>query len=86
MKALPYEYKVRDPIHGLIPLSHTEVKLTNTMAFQRLRRIRQLAMAFLVYPGTLHTRFDHSLNVMHIARRIYDRPKQFINTYSVVCC
>ena len=68
-------YEIRDPIHGFIALSEKEVNLINTRAFQRLRRIRQLAMAFLVYPGTLHTRFDHSIGVMHIAGRICDRLK-----------
>ena len=71
MQVLPYE--IRDPIHGLIALSQKEMDLINTKAFQRLRRIRQLAMAFLVYPGTLHTRFDHSIGVMHIAGRICNR-------------
>ena len=69
-------YEIRDPIHGFIALSQQEVNLINTRAFQRLRRIRQLAMAFLVYPGTLHTRFDHSIGVMHIAGRICDRLKR----------
>ena len=69
-------YAVRDPIHGLIELSKKEVELINTRVFQRLRRIRQLAMAFLVYPGTLHTRFDHSIGVMHIAGQICNRLKQ----------
>ena len=75
MQVPPYE--IRDPIHGLIALLPKEIDLINTKAFQRLRRIRQLAMAFLVYPGTLHTRFDHSIGVMHIAGRICDRLKQF---------
>ena len=74
MKAQLYE--VRDPIHGFIALSPKEVKLINTRVFQRLRRIRQLAMAFLVYPGTMHTRFDHSIGVMHIAGRICERLKK----------
>ena len=69
-------YVIRDPIHGLIELSRKELALINTRAFQRLRRIRQLAMAFLVYPGALHTRFDHSIGVVHIAARICDRLKQ----------
>ena len=69
-------YTIRDPIHGLVDLNEKEVKLINTKAFQRLRRIRQLAMAFLVYPGTLHTRFDHSIGVMHIAGRICSRLMQ----------
>ena len=68
-------YEIRDPIHGLIELSQKEIDLINTRAFQRLRRIRQLAMAFLVYPGTLHTRFDHSIGVMHIAGRICNQLK-----------
>ncbi len=74
MKARPYV--VRDPIHGLIELSQKELNLINTKAFQRLRRVRQLAMAFLVYPGALHTRFDHSIGVMHIAGRICEQLKQ----------
>ena len=78
-------HRVRDPIHGLIGLSQKEVNLINTRAFQRLRRIRQLAMAFLVYPGTLHTRFDHSIGVMHIAGRICDRLKQFDKITDVEC-
>lgn len=68
-------HEVRDPIHGLIELSQREVDLINTRTFQRLRRIRQLALAFLVYPGALHTRFDHSIGVMHIAGRICDQLK-----------
>lgn len=49
----------------------------NTSPFQRLRRIRQLAMAHDVYPGALHTRFDHSLGTMHVAGRICARLKEF---------
>lgn len=63
-------HEMRDPIHGFIKLSETEKRLIDTKVFQRLRRIRQLAMTFLVYPGAVHTRFDHSIGVMHIAGRI----------------
>ena len=63
-------HEMRDPIHGFIKLSETEKKLIDTQVFQRLRRIRQLAMTFLVYPGAVHTRFDHSIGVMHVAGRI----------------
>ena len=42
-------------------------------------------MAFLVYPGTLHTRFDHSIGVMHIAGRICDRLKQFDKITDAEC-
>ena len=66
-------HEIRDPIHGFIKLSERERDLINTEVFQRLRRIRQLAMTFLVYPGAKHTRFDHSIGVMHIAGRICKR-------------
>ena len=66
-------HEMRDPIHGFIKLSKTEKRLIDTKVFQRLRRIRQLAMTFLVYPGAMHTRFDHSIGVMHIAGRICQR-------------
>ena len=69
-------HEIRDPVHGLVKLSKKEIAVINTGTFQRLRRIRQLAMAFLVYPGALHTRFDHSIGVMHIAGQICNRLKQ----------
>lgn len=49
----------------------------DTRVFQRLRGIRQLAMAHLLYPGALHTRFEHSVGTMHIAARICDRLREF---------
>ena len=58
---------LRDPVHNFIHLTDVERKLLDTQPLQRLRGIRQLAMANLVYPGALHTRFDHSLGVMHVA-------------------
>lgn len=60
-------FRLRDPVHNFVNLCGDEVKLINTPMFQRLRGIRQLAMAHLVYPGALHTRFDHSLGVCHVA-------------------
>jgi HD superfamily phosphohydrolase len=59
--------EIRDPIYGFVTPSETEVDIINTSLMQRLRRIKQLAMAYLVYPGANHTRFDHSLGVFHIA-------------------
>jgi HD superfamily phosphohydrolase len=50
-----------------VDLWEKEIKLVGTPLFQRLRGIRQLAMANLVYPGALHTRFEHSLGVCHVA-------------------
>ena len=61
---------VRDPLYGFIGLTEEEVALLDTSPIQRLRRIKQLANAHLVYPGAVHTRFEHSLGVMHIAGRM----------------
>ncbi len=58
---------VKDPIHGYIKVYQYELPLIDSMAFQRLRRLKQLAVADLVYPGAVHTRFSHSLGVAHIA-------------------
>jgi HD superfamily phosphohydrolase len=62
--------RIRDPIHGFIPLNDRECQIVDTPLFQRLRSIRQLAMASLVYPGALHTRFDHTLGVFSVAHRL----------------
>jgi HD superfamily phosphohydrolase len=65
----PHELEVvRDPLWNTIRLDRTAVALIDTPEFQRLRHIRQLGLAYLVYPGATHTRFDHALGVYHLAR------------------
>jgi uncharacterized protein len=59
--------EIRDPIHGYINPTPKVLQIINTFVFQRLRRIKQLALANLAYPGSNHTRFDHSLGVYKIA-------------------
>ena len=59
---------VRDPLWNTIRLTPTAVRIVDTPSFQRLRYIRQLGFAHLVYPGATHTRFDHALGVYHLAR------------------
>ena len=56
-----------DPIHDFIRVYSHELPLIDNPIFQRLRRIRQLSGAHLTYPAAQHTRFEHSLGVMHIA-------------------
>lgn len=58
---------VKDPIWGYIELDELDRMLVDTAAFQRLRRIRQLPFVHLVYPGAMHTRFDHSLGCFYLA-------------------
>jgi uncharacterized protein len=65
-----YQMEVRDPVHGFIRLTDSERAVVDHSAFQRLRRIRQLAMTDLVYPGAVHHRFEHSIGVMHVADRM----------------
>ena len=56
-----------DPIHDFIRVYDHELSIIDNPTFQRLRRIRQLSGAHLTYPAAQHTRFEHSLGVMHIA-------------------
>ncbi len=56
-----------DPIHDFIRVYGPELRIIDSPVFQRLRGIRQLSGAHLTYPGAQHTRFEHSLGVMHIA-------------------
>ena len=56
-----------DPIHDFVRVNQNELEIIDTPIFQRLRRIKQLSGAHLIYPGAQHTRFEHSLGVMHIA-------------------
>lgn len=65
-------YEVRCPIHGFITLNDWEWNIISQSAFQRLRRIRQLGWTDYIYPGAMHTRFEHSLGVMHTATLLYD--------------
>ena|SRR5713101_2540839 len=67
-----YPIRFRDPIHGFIHLSRKELKLVESKAFRRLRNIKQLALTYLVYPGAMHTRFEHSLGVMELATRGFE--------------
>lgn len=61
---------VRDPLWNNIRLDRDALAVVDTPAFQRLRYIRQLGHAFLVYPGATHTRFEHALGAYHLARRV----------------
>lgn len=64
--------EIRCPIYGFIPLDPWEREIIEQPAFQRLRRIRQLAWTDYVYPGAMHSRFEHSLGVMNMASMLYD--------------
>ena len=62
-------FSIRDPLWSTIPVEPFARELVDTPAFQRLRNIRQLGLAYLVYPGATHTRLEHALGTYHLARR-----------------
>ncbi|NPA70103.1 MAG: HD domain-containing protein, partial [Crenarchaeota archaeon] len=69
---LKYSKQVRDPVLGWIWLTEDEVKFVDGCAFiQRLRYVNQLGLAHLVYPTARHTRFEHSLGVVHLVTKIF---------------
>jgi HD superfamily phosphohydrolase len=64
---------INDPVHGFMPIYNELVlAVINHPVFQRLRRIKQLGLSDLVYPGALHTRFHHALGAMHLMRLALD--------------
>ncbi len=65
-------YEIRDVIYGFIQFDEQEKDIINHPIFQRLRRIKQLALTDMVYPGATHTRFEHSLGVVQMATDIFD--------------
>ena len=60
---------VRDPLWNNIRIDAEALKVLDSEPLQRLRYIRQLGHAFLVYPGATHTRFEHALGTYHLTRR-----------------
>jgi HD superfamily phosphohydrolase len=60
---------VRDPLWNNIRVDAPALRVVDSAPFQRLRYIRQLGHAFLVYPGATHSRFEHALGTYHLARR-----------------
>jgi len=67
----------RDPIYGYIEASPEELKVISLPVFQRLRWVSQVAFCDLAYPSAKHTRFSHSLGVMHLCGLYADHLAQF---------
>jgi uncharacterized protein len=60
---------IRDPLWNNIRVDDSAMRLVDTGVVQRLRYVRQLGLAYLVYPGATHSRFEHALGTYHLARR-----------------
>ena len=67
---------INDPVYGFITIANDLVfDLIQHPYFQRLRNIQQLGLSSMVYPGALHTRFQHSLGALHLMRQALDNLK-----------
>ena len=65
-----YWGEIKDPVHGYVYITEAEKQLIDSYPVQRLHRLRQLAGSEFVYPGANHTRFEHSIGVMHLAAKL----------------
>lgn len=68
-----FAMEVRDPIHGSIEITPSEVSLLDSPALQRLRAIKQLGFAEFSFPGAVHNRYIHSLGACHMAGEAFDQ-------------
>jgi len=75
-----YYGSILDPIHGDIKLSEIEKWIISHPIFARLRRVKQNTFLYYVFPSANHTRFEHSIGVMHMATRIYRACKENYNS------
>lgn len=66
-----YDKLIMDPVHGGIPLYRHEIQVIDHPLFQRLRNICQNDILSLVFPGATHSRFLHSVGVMHVGTRMF---------------
>jgi uncharacterized protein len=60
---------IRDPLWNNVRIEPLAMRLVDSAAMQRLRYVRQLGLAYLVYPGATHSRFEHALGTYHLSRR-----------------
>lgn len=71
--------KILDPIHGTIRVTDIEKKVIGHSLFQRLRGVKQNSFLYKVFPSAMHSRFEHSLGVMHVAYKMFSN--LIINSY-----
>lgn len=64
---------IRCPVHGDMEFPSDLIRLIDTREFQRLRGVHQLGTAYLVYPGAVHSRFEHSLGTCWLASQLLER-------------
>ncbi len=69
---------IRDPVHGYVGMTDIEKRVIDTWPVQRLRGIKQLSVAYVVYPGADHTRFSHGVGTMHVAGQMAEALKRSV--------
>lgn len=70
---------IRDPVHGYIPITGIENEILQLPVLNRLHRVRQMSLVYLIYPGATNSRFTHSLGTMHISSKIIMRVFKSLN-------
>ena len=76
------QHTIQDPIHGGITFGRIEKALIDHRLFQRLHGLRQNSLLYLIFPSANHTRFDHSVGVMHLAGKFLDA---VLNNQKKIC-
>ena len=80
--------EIYDIIHGNIQLCSIAEKIIDTVEFQRLRNIKQLGCCYLVFPSAIHTRFEHSIGVYHLAKRFINnlnKDNEYFTDREIIC-
>jgi len=68
----PSVKRIFDPVHHFIELSDAEARLLDSPVMQRLRRLRQLGLAYLAFPSAEHSRFTHALGALAAGTRVFE--------------
>lgn len=71
--------RIADPVHGTLKFEKPERDVINTRVFQRLRGVKQMGLAYLVYPSADYSRFSHSVGVCHLTGRLLNQLKEPLN-------
>ena len=83
--AYKYRAVILDAVHGFIPVNDAEYSLLQTPFMRRLHNITQLGLTYLVYPGAHHTRFEHSIGVMHLMGKFSEKLASVMQENSDLC-
>ena len=74
---MPFRKIINDPVHGFVTINDPLIyEIISHPWFQRLRRINQMAMSYLVYPGAVHSRLHHALGAYHLMHNAISELKQ----------